>query len=258
MMRRILVVDDNETNMNLVVYLLKTHGYNAEGFTRGQDALFALRARPYDLALVDILMPGIDGFELARRVRADPAIKHVPLVAVTALAMVGDRERILSSGFDGYIPKPIDPERFIDQIEEYSGAALRSHVNTLVLVVDDIPVNRQVLRGILAPFGYRITEAAGAPDALAHIAREAPDLILCDVHMPAGDGFDLVERVKRSEHWRHIPFIFISSTAWDARDQRRAMELGADKFISRPIDPQKVLDEIRSTLGAGHGESLNR
>lgn len=264
MNRRVIVVEDNPTNLELMLYLLKSFGYEAQGFARAADALDAMRKESFDLGLVDILMPQMDGFEFAQRVRADEQTKSLPLIAITALAMVGDRERVLGAGFDGYIPKPIDPERFISHLQLFFGEAQRKReraqapAGPLILTVDDVEVNRQVIRGALAPFGYRIAEASGAREALAAIARDKPDLILCDVHMPAGDGFSLVESVKSDERMRDIPFIFISSTAWQTRDRRRAMELGAEKFILRPIDPQKLLDEVRSAIGDVNGKNSDR
>lgn len=261
---RVLAVDDNRTNLDLVLYLLRALGYEAHGCSSAPDALAELQVGDYDFALVDILMPDLDGFEFARRLRADERLQKLPLIAVTALAMVGDRERILGAGFDGYIPKPIDPERFGSQVQEYYAAAQRRRIGSgeltgpLILVVDDVEVNRQVIRGALAPFGYRLSEASSGNDAYEKIRTEKPSLILCDIHMPAGDGFSLVERVKQDEVLRGIPFIFISSTAWQTRERRRAMELGAEKFILRPIDPQKLLDEVRAAVKDGHGTNSGR
>lgn len=263
MVKRVLVVDDNPNNLQLMGYLLKAFGYMPTLCNSAAEGLNALRAATFDFALVDILMPQIDGFEFVRRVRDDAHTRTIPLVAVTAQAMVGDRERILGAGFDGYIAKPIDPERFIDQVKEAiahaDGAArARGNAGPLVLVADDIEVNRHVIRGTLSPFGYRIAEASHAHEAIDLIAREKPALILCDVHMPHGDGFVLVENVKNDPALRDIPFIFISSTAWQTKDKRRALELGASKFILRPIDPQRLLDEVRSAIGSADGDDPDR
>jgi CheY-like chemotaxis protein len=117
-MARILVVDDNRSNRDLMLYLLRAFGYEAEGAGDGLSGLDAARRGAFDLVLVDVLMPGIDGYEFARRFKADPALAATPVIAVTALAMAGDRERILEAGLDGYIPKPIEPERLRAQVEE--------------------------------------------------------------------------------------------------------------------------------------------
>ena len=264
MTTRVLVVDDNRTNLDLVLYLLTSFGYEAQGFTSATAALDDLHRRHYDLALVDMLMPEVDGFEFARRVRAEERTRSLPLMAITALAMVGDRERILGAGFDGYMPKPIDPERFASQLRQFLQESGRARVRPeradgpLVLVVDDVEINRQVIRGALVPFGYRVTEAANGREGLIKVREERPSLILCDVHMPSGDGFELVEAVKEDEELRNIPFIFISSTAWLTREKRRALELGAEKFILRPIDPQRLLDEVRAALQERNGTDSDR
>lgn len=116
---RILVVDDNRTNRELMLYLLHAFGYESQGAADGLSGLEAARSGEFDLVLVDMLMPGIDGIEFARRYKADATLRQVPLVAVTALAMAGDRERILAAGLDGYIAKPIDPASFVTTIGRF-------------------------------------------------------------------------------------------------------------------------------------------
>ena len=122
---RVLVVEDNPTNLQLMLYLLKAFGHEATSSTDGLSGLSAARADRFDLILCDVLMPGIDGYEFARRFKSVPGEK-APLVAVTALAMVGDKEALIAGGFDGYIPKPIDPQTFVDEIEIYLPPHLRS------------------------------------------------------------------------------------------------------------------------------------
>jgi two-component system cell cycle response regulator len=119
---RILVVDDNRSNVALAVYLLRAFGCETAFAYDGAAGLAALRERKYDAVLVDLLMPGMDGYEFARRVRTEFA-SAIPLVAVTALAMAGDRERVLAGGFDGYIAKPIDPATFAGEV----ASLLRGH-----------------------------------------------------------------------------------------------------------------------------------
>lgn len=117
MSARILVIEDNPTNLDLITYVLRALGYDVAFETNGLDGLETAQSGNFDLVLADILMPELDGFELAKRFKADPGLAGTPLVAVTALAMTGDREKILASGFDGYISKPIDPQKFGAQIE---------------------------------------------------------------------------------------------------------------------------------------------
>ncbi len=259
---RILVIDDNAANLALMVYLLKAVGYDVSSATDGLQGLVSATAAKFDLVLCDILMPGIDGFEFARRFRDDPSNSGCKLVAVTALAMVGDKERVLAAGFDAYIAKPIEPEQFITQISEYlsiPGATTEMlPLQTLqpepplegpvVLAVDDVPVNIDVIRGSLEPFGFRIVSAHNAVEAIELCAKIKPDVILCDLHMPHGDGFSLVSQIKSSTELASIPFLFISSTTWHSSEKERALKMGALKFLHRPIEPKQLLVEIKNAL----------
>jgi two-component system cell cycle response regulator len=119
MRARILVVDDNPANLELMLYLLRAFGHEPHGESDGRSGLEAARTWKFAIVLTDILMPGMDGYEFARRFRTDSELSSTPLVAVTALAMPPDRERILQAGFDGCITKPIDPRRFVSQVESY-------------------------------------------------------------------------------------------------------------------------------------------
>ncbi len=126
---RILVVEDNPANLELMRYLLEASGYALAIATDGEGALeAALRQRP-DLVICDIHLPDIDGFEVLRRLRALPGLASIAVVAVTALAMVGDRDRILAAGFTQYVSKPIEPESFVQQVESLLPAGLRARVH---------------------------------------------------------------------------------------------------------------------------------
>ena len=120
---RILVVDDNPANLQLMLYLLRAFGYEAEGCSDGNAGLTQARSGRFALVVSDILMPGIDGYELARALKAQDELASTPVIAVTALAMPGDRERITTAGFDGYIKKPIEPRTFVAQLEAFLHAS---------------------------------------------------------------------------------------------------------------------------------------
>jgi CheY-like chemotaxis protein len=125
----ILVIEDNEDNIKLIDYLLRTYGYTPLLARDGSDGVrLAIESRP-DVVLLDIRMPGMDGYEVAAALQAEPELGDTRIVAVTASAMVGDREQIAAAGFDGYIAKPIDPERFIEQVERWlpDGSLARGH-----------------------------------------------------------------------------------------------------------------------------------
>jgi len=121
-MKRALVIEDNENNMELITFILEAAGYatlRAETGNAGVAA--AIREMP-DFIILDIQLPDIVGTEVLRRIRADGATRRIPVIAMTSFAMTGDRQKLLAAGCDGYIEKPIDPQTVIKQIEEIIGA----------------------------------------------------------------------------------------------------------------------------------------
>ena len=118
-MALVLVVEDQDENLDLMVYLLTAFGHETLVARDGAEGVaVAAQARP-DLVVMDLQMPVMDGYEAAARLKADPGLAEIPLVAVTAYAMVGDQEQILRRGFDGYLTKPIDPEAFVSELERH-------------------------------------------------------------------------------------------------------------------------------------------
>jgi two-component system cell cycle response regulator len=271
---RILLIEDNPANLELMRYLLRAFGYAPQTAADGTAGVGAARGgaaggEPFDLIVCDVNMPTVDGYEVARRLKADPATRPVPLVAVTALAMVGDRERVLAAGFDGYLTKPVDPETFVRQVETYLRPEHRAGVTLAasaavagpayerkggtVLVVDNLQVNLDLGRSILEPWGYRVLTADGVAAALALAREQACDLILSDVCMSGESGYDLIRAVKADPHLAPIPFVFITSTCTDERDRAAGLALGAARYLFRPVEPDGLLAEIESCLRTAAG-----
>lgn len=267
---RILIIEDDPASLELMRYLLVCYGYSVLVARRGDEGLeVALRELP-DAIICDIQLPGRDGYAIARELHRQPAFAATPLVAVTALAMVGDREHVMSAGFTAYLSKPIDPESFLTRLEQLLGTprqqadrgplsaasqpahALPRASHTL-LVVDDSPVNLELKRSIFEPFGYRVLTADAVSSALQLARSDHPALVISDIQLAQHDGFELLGQLKADADLSHIPFVFITSTYDGAAMRARALRLGADRFLSRPIEPERLLREIAACLG--HGEA---
>lgn len=119
MKKKILYIEDNEQNLYLVKFLMEKHGYEVSAAMDGQEGIdSAAELRP-DLILLDIQLPHMDGYSVARKLRANPDLAGIPIVAVTSYAMAGDRDKALSAGCNGYIEKPINPDTFMRQVEQH-------------------------------------------------------------------------------------------------------------------------------------------
>ena len=119
MQGRFLVIEDNPQNLELMSYLLRAFGHTVLTAGNGAEGIEIARREMFDVIICDIHLPGVDGYEVAKHLKKHPMLRQIPLVAVTAMAMVGDRDKVLAAGFDGYIDKPIMPEEFVKQIEAF-------------------------------------------------------------------------------------------------------------------------------------------
>jgi CheY-like chemotaxis protein len=118
-MTKVLVVEDNPLNMELVIEILKSLGFVVSGAINGEEPIKMVENEHYDLILMDIELPGMDGISAIRIIKSKPEYNNVPAIALTAFAMKGDREKFLAAGFDDYIAKPIDVIGFIKKMEKY-------------------------------------------------------------------------------------------------------------------------------------------
>lgn len=275
-MALILVIEDNPVNLELIGYLLQAHGHRVMSAGDGRQGLAMAQAERPDLVVCDLQMPGMDGHEVASAMRADPYLRHIPLLAVTAAAMVGDRDRALEAGFDAHVSKPIDPQRFVPLLEAYlprreaggpvadvvpgtGGAALPAHLRAprtdlVLLLVDDRPLHQEYKRELFEPAGYAVQCCGDGGAAWEYLQSRPADCVVSDVMMPGMDGWELLRRVRAAPRLASLPFIFLTSTARDSLSRWRAMSMGADAFLVRPIDAEVLLRELRAVLdGAPRG-----
>jgi CheY-like chemotaxis protein len=115
---KVLVIEDNEQNLYLVTFLLQSHGYDVIAARNGAEGIASAKSGKPDLILLDIQLPLMDGYTVAKALRDNPGLIETPIIAVTSYAMTGDREKALLAGCNGYIEKPINPDTFMSQIEE--------------------------------------------------------------------------------------------------------------------------------------------
>jgi len=269
---KILVIEDNPDNLELMVDLLEAFGYAPASALNGEAGFHAARDQHPDLVICDVHLPGLDGFGVVAQMKRDPVLRPIPVLAVTALAMVGDKDRMLAAGFDGYISKPIEPETFVKQIEAFlpvelrstgpvAGAGASSEIALetrhppvecgTILIVDDTPSNIDFARSTLEPSGYKVLTATGVREAIEVTRESRPDAILCDLHMIPEDGRDMLRIARATATLAHIPIAIISTTFEAEREIRACMESGAALFIRRPIEPRALLAEVAALLAHG-------
>ncbi|WUR15081.1 EAL domain-containing protein [[Empedobacter] haloabium] len=253
MSARILIIEDNPTNMELMVYLLRAFGYTPLSASDGEEGVAVARRERPDLIICDVHLPKLDGYGVVAALKADAGTRAIPALAVTALAMVGDRERLLAAGFDGYIGKPIEPDSFVTQIESFLPGEMsppeQDDIAT-ILIVDDHVLNREFLMTLLGFSGYRLMEAASGAEALKLIEHDKPDLIISDILMPQMDGYELVARVRSNPATAQVPIIFYTATYREKEAAAVAEACGVRWVLPKPSDPDIILGTVHEALGA--------
>ncbi|MGH9281055.1 MAG: response regulator [Acidimicrobiales bacterium] len=267
---RVLVVDDNETNRAILGDQLAAWRVRADMAVSGEEALDRLghaagRGSPYDVALLDALMPGMDGFALARRVSANPALSSPRLVMLTSaadLTAAASKE----AGIAAWLTKPVRLSQLRDCLLRgvaspvAAGTARSSPTEApapgsrgQVLVVEDNANNQLVAVGILRLLGYRADVAGNGIEALDALARTDYDAVLMDCQMPEMDGFTATREIRRREtRVRHTPVIAMTAGASEA-DRNLCMEAGMDDYLAKPVKPDDIDAVLDRWIDGGNG-----
>jgi two-component system cell cycle response regulator len=248
---RILIVEDDLPSRELMVYLLQSAGHAITSADDGPAGLrLALDGRP-DLVVCDVRLPTMDGYAMARAIKARPECAAIPLLAVSALTLDGDRARVLAAGFDGYIAKPIEPASFVAEVEAFLPAP-----QPTLLVVDDDAFMREVLVDALEDEPWRILSAGSAEEALALLERHPVDVILADQHMPGMQGTELLARASR-EHPRTVRLILSGlSEQSELEAIERACAAGqVDRRLAKPWAAGALREDLHAAFRLRSGRN---
>lgn len=248
----ILVVDDNPTNSKLAKVLLVAEGYAVETAADAEEAIATLETFRPDLILMDIQLPGLDGLSLTRRLKNDPETREIVVIALTSYAMKGDEERARNAGCDGYVSKPIDTRTLPVVIAEHLAQAAARRVSSpsraTILVVEDNPLTRKMLRAALETEGYFVLDVADGATALAAAATRRPDLVVLDYSLPDTDGLTLLAELRQTLARSELPALLVTGMA--SRRAELALRAGAFALVlTKPVEPSVLLEVVRAHLG---------
>ena len=201
----VLVIDDNADSRDVLRRTLEEDGHAVATASGGEEGLALARELSPSLILLDVMMPGMDGWAVLRQLKSDPALEAIPVAMVT---VVDDERMAFSLGASEYLTKPVDRARLVEM-----AGTLTSGVQGHALVVEDDDASRQVVVRALTSAGWKVTEAADGQAGLERVAEHCPDLILLDLMMPVMHGFEFMERLRENEATLDVPVVVLTAKA---------------------------------------------
>ena len=269
----ILIVDDDPLNLKLLDAQLSSDQYDTILAEDGYTALEKVGTELPDLLLLDIMMPGLDGYEVTERLKADPNTKDIPIILITALDDTEDKIKGLECGADEFLNKPVNTAELLarvksllrlklykDQLKSRKQSQLiltetkdieelsekRVNLPTILLVEDD-EKDVRLIQNYLQEETYRLEVAKTGEEAMSFVLRQKIDLILLDILLPGMDGFEVVSRLKDSEAAKNIQIVAITSLQ-DVQSKIKGIELGADDYLIKPINKHELKARVKALV----------
>ena len=264
---RVLIAEDNPTNRTILHNQVTGWGMSDGSAEHGVQALDMLRAAvtrgvPYDLAIIDMKMPGMDGIELARAIKADPALSGVPLIMLSSILSPGEVGSARDAGIVTYLSKPVRQTDLRRAISEAVGASPqtpqpavldgeRERIDARVLLVEDSAINQEVALVMLKSFGCEVEVARNGREAVAAAHGGGFDLILMDCQMPDMDGFEATRAIRELEAARagsaRIPIVALTANALEG-DRTRCLAAGMDDYLAKPFKKEQLRNVLANWI----------
>lgn len=272
MSARILVVDDLHPNVKLLEARLSAEYYDVLTATSGTEALKICEENLCDIVLLDAMMPGMDGFEVSRRLKHTPTTAHIPIVMVTALDQPSDRLKGLDAGADDFLTKPVDDTALLARVrslvrlkavtdelrtralasrdygigDPLAAAAAETGQNARVLIVDDRPSSSERLAGALASF-QRVEVEPDPQHAIIRAAEGPYDVVLVSLDLAGFDGLRLCSQLRSLERTRNAAVLMVAQ-ADDRARVLRGLDIGVHDFLVRPVDRNELVARVRTQV----------
>ena len=244
---RILVIEDDVSAVRLLRTYLETEGYHVEVATHGEEGLAAARAHPPDAIVLDVLLPGMDGWEVLRRLKADAHLRDTPVVIVS---VVDERNVGMSLGAADYFLKPVSREALLSRLGRYTFTTKVKQRTVRVLVIDDDRGARELVASVLRPEGFEVVLAESGRQGVDLALSNPPDLVICDLVMPDMDGFEVVSRLRADSATREATILILTGQQLSAEDRERLNGKVAD-VVQKDGNPGEALAEwLRRAAGA--------
>ncbi|KHK04201.1 response regulator [Desulfovibrio sp. TomC] len=248
--REILFVDGGRTLLHVVRAALAGSGFRVVSAHHAEAALALCRKRSFELVLTSVLLPGMSGLELCRRLKEDNHERYLPVIILSSSDNPIDMDTAFSCGADDYLLKSFTAEMLASKVSEHLDVAERKRHNK-ILVVDDSKLIRELLRHSFIKNGHCVLTAENGTTALQIALAEHPDVVVTDIEMPEMDGYALCERIRDHPELRNT-LVVIMSTRGHVSDIKRGERLGVSRYFVKPFDVEKMLLVVEQLLGESY------
>ncbi len=233
----VLVIEDDPGAVRLLRTYLEAEGYAVVVAPNGEAGIAAARESAPAAVILDVLLPGIDGWEVLRRLKADPSLRDVPVVVVT---VVDERNVAMSLGAADYFLKPVRPEALLARLGQYTFTTKVKQRRVKVLAIDDDPAARDLVAQALRPVGFDVAVAASGREGLAMARNDPPELVICDLVMPDIDGYEVVDQLRANPATRDATILILTGQDLSTRDRERLNGKVAE-VLGKTADPRTAL-----------------
>jgi CheY-like chemotaxis protein len=254
----ILIADDNEANRDLLSRSLEKQGYTVASVGDGQEALDMMALEDFDLLLLDIMMPALDGYDVLKKMRMDPKLGNLPVIVLTADNESSNVIHCIELGANDYLVKPYDMVVLRNRIarcllnrriREDVGGELNWQSGQVpeVLIVEDDDMSRDLLQKRVSRAGYNVVSVADGNAALQRLSDQPFDLVLLDIMMPGMSGIEVLQHIKDDEKHSQVSVIMISALD-DQETIEECLQAGAEDYITKPFNALILKSRILSCL----------
>jgi signal transduction histidine kinase/CheY-like chemotaxis protein len=233
----VLVIEDDPGAVRLLRTYLEAEGYEVDAAASGEAGLAAARASTPAAILLDVLLPGMDGWEVLRQLKVDPDLRDVPVLVAT---VVDERNVAMRLGAADYFLKPVRPDALLARLSQYTFTTKVKQRSVRVVAIDDDPAARDLVVQALRPAGFDVVAAASGREGLALALERPPDLVICDLVMPDMDGYEVVDRLQADETTRDTVILILTGQELSSTDRERLNGKVA-QIIAKGDDPRPAL-----------------